>query len=283
MDSALDNILEERSESVAANDGQDIYLRNRHQNVMMKKNAREQKPIDLKVPETQQNVNYIRQYKDLAVKEKIETFSSITFEMCLLQQKSEPSNMQDLHTLLNMFFDKPKEFLFQHNGVILSTTQHLDHPTADLQSHQISQFIRLNDMKNFFAHRFTKRRAKSFKNNDRQPVDGTEDFDEATFTPEIECTIIKKQIVPEDQFVVTGDLADQASLISGDSDYIMNMILEAEKKNREMIEDRKSQMIKGIGQIMLQRVEEQKKIINNETDPNSSNLVFNEGEHMIEA
>jgi len=60
-------------------------------------------------------------------------------------------------------------------------------------------------MKNFFAHRFTKRRAKSLKNKEREQE--TDDFDEATFTPEIECTIISKanQISPEDEFVISGD------------------------------------------------------------------------------
>ena len=117
-----------------------------------------------------------------------------------------------------------------------------------MSEHLVSSFIRLNDLKTFFAHRFTKRRAKSLKNKNRDSV--FDDFDEATFTPEIECTIITKanQIAPEDQFVVTGD---KTSMISGDGDYIMNMILEAEKKNREMVEKRSTQMIKGIGQVML--------------------------------
>lgn len=77
----------------------------------------------------------MRQYNGLAVMEKQETFSNITFEMCLINQKSRASNMQDLFTLLNMFYDKPKEFMFQHNGEILSSVQQLGHPAADLSKH----------------------------------------------------------------------------------------------------------------------------------------------------
>lgn len=88
-------------------------------------------------------------------------------------------------------------------------------------------------MKNFFAHRFTKRRAKSIKTN-RNSNNSDEDHDDLeAFTPEIECKIIKKSniIAPEED-----EISLKSSLISGDSDYIMNMILEAEKKNRELIE-----------------------------------------------
>lgn len=57
------------------------------------------------------------------MREKIETFSSISFEICLLNEIVEPSTMLDLYNLLNMYYDKPKEFLFQHNGVVLSSVQ----------------------------------------------------------------------------------------------------------------------------------------------------------------